>query len=143
MNAPPESQVADTVLMVRPAHFFGNSQTAASNAFQQPDFGADRAELLRHARAEFDGLVLALRSRGVRDEVVPARSDVVTPDALFPNNWISFHAGGTVVLYPLLADNRRAEVRPGLAADLATRGPRTGGRTLDLRGGAEADGAVL
>ena len=95
--------------MLRPAAFGFNTQTAASNAFQQPLAMADAAHT---ARAEFDAMVSQLRAAGLRlcvveDDPLPPR-----PDAVFPNNWVSFHADGTVVLYPMLTPNRRAERRP-------------------------------
>lgn len=106
-----EDQAAHHVLMVRPARFAGNAQTAASNRFQR--LGADSTSLEAHvgAVAEFDGLVGALRHNGVRVVVVDDTPHPATPDAVFPNNWVSFHADGTAVLYPMLAPNRRLERR--------------------------------
>jgi hypothetical protein len=106
------SQCASAVFMVDPASFSFNEQTAASNAMQRP--GGDElggAAVLAAARAESQRLRGALESEGVRvqmgsDTAVPRK-----PDALFPNNWISFHDDGTLVLYPMLASNRRLERR--------------------------------
>jgi hypothetical protein len=104
-----ERQTADAVLMVRPRSFGSNSQTAASNFFQRatPDAGdvADRA------RREFDALALALARAGVRVHQLDGHRTAVLPDEVFPNNWLSLHADGTAVLYPLLAANRRGERR--------------------------------
>lgn len=98
--------------MVRPASFGFNPETAATNHLQRGGSDVDAAADARRARAEFDALAQALRAAGVRvgvldDTPVPAR-----PDAVFPNNWISFHEDGTVVLYPMLAPLRRLERRP-------------------------------
>lgn len=102
-------QTTSHVLMVRPARFETNRQTLSSNAFQKE--AAESAEVHHRALAEFDLYVEALEAAGVRvlvaqDEVNPHR-----PDALFPNNWVSFHEDGTVVLYPMEAPNRRVERR--------------------------------
>ena len=63
------------------------------------------------ARQEFDGLVRALQSEGVAVCVVEDTAEPVKPDAVFPNNWVSFHEDGTVVLYPMQAETRRRERR--------------------------------
>lgn len=105
-----ESQLASTVLMVRPARFESNPMTAASNRFQ----GKTRATPPeQHALAlrEFDALVVCLRENGIEVIVVEDTPEPHTPDAIFPNNWVSFHADGRVVLYPMEAENRRAERR--------------------------------
>ena len=101
-------QCADAVLMVRPACFAYNPETAATNAFQHPDGPVDAAAI---ARAEFDAFAGALRGEGVRVCVADDTSDPPKPDAVFPNNWVSFHADGTVVLYPMQAPSRRIERR--------------------------------
>lgn len=105
-----ESQLASTVLMVRPARFESNPLTAASNRFQ----GKTRAtpgEQHALALTEFDALVDALRDNGIEVVVVEDTAEPHTPDAIFPNNWVSFHADGRVVLYPMEAENRRTERR--------------------------------
>ena len=115
---PPQlRQCAGSVFMVNPASFGYNAETAASNALQQRSAQAgDTVAAL--ARAETAGLCQALRSEGVRvllaeDEATPPR-----PDAVFPNNWISLHADGTLVLYPMLAPNRRLERRAQLVVQV-------------------------
>jgi len=105
-----ESQLAATVLMIRPAAFETNPQTAASNRFQgnlQVSAGQQHAAAVQ----EFDCLVDALREAGIEVIVVEDTAKPHTPDAIFPNNWISMHADGRVVLYPMEAPNRRAERR--------------------------------
>ena len=95
-------QAAPAVLMVRPAAFGYNAETAASNRFQRDD-GAAATARAAAGRAEFDRLCAALRGEGVEVCVVEDTPEPPKPDALFPNNWVSFHADGTVVLYPMLA----------------------------------------
>src|SRR5690348_13653460 len=116
MAATPEKQSASAVLMIRPANFGANPETAASNAFQKSaEAGAGPQA---RALAEFDALVEALRQAGVVVEVFEDRSEPVTPDAVFPNNWVSFHADGSAWLYPMLAMNRRWERRPDILESL-------------------------
>jgi len=102
-----ESQSAAAVLMVRPACFGFNSETAGSNAFQLSPSG----DVAENALLEFDAFEGALRRAGIRVLVARDTPEPIKPDALFPNNWISFHADGSVVLYPMLAENRRRERR--------------------------------
>ena len=97
--------------MVRPVGFVGNQETAASNAFQVDASGLDSKELQRGALGEFDAMVEVLCDADVTVHVFEDTPDPHTPDSIFPNNWVSFHATGEVVLYPLLTPNRRAEVR--------------------------------
>jgi hypothetical protein len=108
---PPRQQCADAVLMVRPKNFGFNPETAATNTFQKPD--ASGADPLK-AVEEFDALTQALRTEGVEVCVGEDSPEPVKPDAVFPNNWVSFHAGGTLVLYPLANANRRPERRQEL-----------------------------
>lgn len=113
-----ESQLASRVLMIRPARFQSNPQTADSNAFQtEPD--ATPAEQQRAALAEFEGLVAALRDAGIEVLVFDDTNEPHTPDSVFPNNWVSFHRDGTVVLYPMEAENRRRERRLDIIDRLA------------------------
>lgn len=106
-----DRQLASAVLMVRPASFGYNPETALSNMMQRPSDpeGADKAAA--RARTEFDGFAHALADQGVAVCVAEDSPDPPKPDAVFPNNWVSFHADGTVVLYPMQALNRRLERR--------------------------------
>jgi len=114
-----ESQLASSVLMIRPTRFQSNPQTAESNAFQtEPDLPP--AEQQRAALQEFERLATALRDAGIEVIVFDDTSEPHTPDSVFPNNWVSFHADGTVVLYPMEAENRRGERRPDIVERLDT-----------------------
>jgi hypothetical protein len=94
--------------MVRPRHFGFNAETASSNRFQRPGGSEQTAHL---AQAEFDAFAAALAGEGVTVCIAPDSDEPRKPDAVFPNNWVSFHADGTLVLYPMQAVNRRAERR--------------------------------
>jgi hypothetical protein len=97
--------------MVRPAQFGFNAQTADSNRFQRNESAASN---LNHALLEFATFASALATAGVRTCVVDDTYQPVKPDAVFPNNWVSFHRDGTIVLYPMQAANRRIERRPDI-----------------------------
>ena len=103
-------QCADAVLMVRPRAFGFNAETALTNTFQQAD-AADAAALQSRALAEFQTLARALSGEGIGVCVAEDCAEPPKPDAVFPNNWVSFHACGTLVLYPLAAASRRPERR--------------------------------
>ncbi|MFT4092739.1 MAG: arginine deiminase-related protein [Niabella sp.] len=94
------------ILMIRPAAFAFNPQTAVNNAFQQATMQAGVNE---RALREFDDFVGLLRRNGVNVTVVQDTEEPHTPDSVFPNNWVSFHEDGTLVLYPMFAPNRRLE----------------------------------
>jgi hypothetical protein len=125
------NQCASAVVMIRPAAFDYNPETAQTNKMQTPDPELSSTAAAR-ALDEFDGFVNALRSEGVAVEVFADTPVPPKPDALFPNNWVSFHADGTVVLYPMQAENRRRERNPAVV-ELVVRN--LGGRisrTVDL-----------
>lgn len=97
--------------MIRPANFGSNPETLASNRFQSADSATASTSIQSAALAEFDALAIALSHAGVDVHVVDDTPSPVRPDAVFPNNWFSTHSDGTVVLYPMLAPNRRLERR--------------------------------
>lgn len=104
-------QTTDTLLMVRPAHFGFNEETAASNAFQVNDTTLSGAEIQAKALAEFDELVAKLRAVAIDVIVIEDTIEPYTPDSIFPNNWVTFHEDGTVITYPMYAQKRRLERR--------------------------------
>lgn len=104
-------QTTNTILMVRPASFRMNEQTAVNNYYQQELAGILPASINAKAEAEFDVFVDKLREKGIKVIVVQDTKEPDTPDALFPNNWISFHENGDVAIYPMFAKNRRLEKR--------------------------------
>lgn len=110
MTTAAESQLTNTVLMIRPARFESNPMTAGSNRFQGRS-SAPPEEQQRAAASEFDALVGVLQATGIDVVIVDDTHEPHTPDSIFPNNWISLHADGRVVLYPMEAENRRTERR--------------------------------
>lgn len=108
--------------MIRPVRFGFNDQTADSNTFQNATLAAQtRGTAQVNAQREFDNMVQQLRSYGVDVIVYDDTAEPHKPDSIFPNNWVSFHFSGTVVLYPMQAQNRRAERRMDIVNDLAKR----------------------
>jgi hypothetical protein len=136
-----EPQSAAGVLMVRPACFGFNPQTAASNAFQR-ESAPGEIEASSAALREFDGLADALQRAGVQVIVADDTAAPPKPDAIFPNNWVSMHRDGTVVLYPMLASNRRLERRDDILRLVTREGGYQITRTVDLRH-REAQGQFL
>ena len=124
-------QLPTAVVMVRPASFGFNPDTAPSFMFQRETTEASRKEIERRARMEFDILAGRLRAAGVDVIIIEDKEDLNTPDAVFPNNWVSFHHDGTVVLYPMLAPSRRPERRRDIIEKLEASGFRTS-RVIDL-----------
>jgi len=102
-------QTTSKVLMIRPAHFAFNEETAQNNFFQQKSASDTVAE---KAIEEFDAFVNLLRGKDVDVTVVQDTAEPWTPDSIFPNNWFSSHLSGELVLYPMFAENRRLERKP-------------------------------
>ena len=89
--------------MVRPASFGFHAEAAESNVFAHS--GADAGAAL----SEFNAVLEALDNAGVEVLVLEDTPDPAKPDAVFPNNWVSFHADGIMVLYPMATEARRLE----------------------------------
>jgi hypothetical protein len=103
-------QTTSHLLMIRPVQFAFNQQTAVNNAFQS----VSETDAQQKALKEFDDFVIKLQAAGIDVTVVNDTPDPHTPDSIFPNNWVSFHQDGTVILYPMFAENRRLERKPGV-----------------------------
>lgn len=104
-------QTTNSILMIRPVAFRMNEQTAVNNYYQKVLDGLSSETVNAKAQEEFDTFVAKLRKVGVNVTVVEDTIEPSTPDSIFPNNWISFHESGDVVLYPMFAENRRGERR--------------------------------
>jgi len=107
--------------MVRPAHFGFNEETVGSNSFQSKVDTLPVDEIKERAREEFDTFVHELREAGIEVIVVEDTPEPRNPDAVFPNNWISFHEEGMIVTYPMYASQRRKERREDVIRDLSAR----------------------
>ena len=118
-SLPTEPQVASTILMVRPANFGFNPETAEDNAFQVDDGSMDPDEVQEAAASEFDAFVDTLRKAGLDIIVVEDSQEPVKTDAIFPNNWFTTHTSGRLIVYPMFARGRRAERRTDVVDMLA------------------------
>ena len=117
--------------MVRPASFGFNPDTAPSFLFQREITDNNRKEIERRARMEFDILENRLKGAGIEVIVIEDKEELHTPDAVFPNNWVSFHHDGSIVLYPMMAPSRRPERRRDIIDKLQASGFRIS-RVIDL-----------
>src|SRR5437870_13300847 len=124
-------QIPAAVAMIRPASFGFNPDTTPSFMFQREITDANRREIERRARMEFDILENRLKDAGVQVIIVDDKEELHTHDAVFPNNWVSFHHDGTVVLYPMMAPSRRPERRRDIIDKLQASGFRIS-RLIDL-----------
>lgn len=112
-------QTTNTVLMIEPVAFGYNAQTAENNYFQVEQKGADTQS---KALVEFNNFVEKLRNKGINVIAAKDTLEPHTPDSIFPNNWVSFHKDGKVVLYPMFAPNRRSERRMDILETLKNNG---------------------
>ena len=114
-----QPQATSHIMMIRPVRFGFNEETAASNAFQDATLAAQTKHVAQEdALEQFDHMVAQLRAAGVDIIVYEDTPEPHTPDSIFPNNWISFHQSGKVILYPMQAVNRRLERRMDIIEDL-------------------------
>jgi hypothetical protein len=126
---------------VRPAAFGYNPDTATTNHFQRPADARPQRPRQR-ALGEFDALCAALEAAGVRTVIAEDSPEPAKPDAVFPNNWVSWHHDGTIVLYPMQPASRRAERRPELIAAVEQQVGFRRRRCIDLSG-RELEGRYL
>jgi hypothetical protein len=112
-------QTTDTVLMIEPIAFGFNEETAKNNYFQSEQKGFD---IQFKALSEFKMFVEKLKSKGINVITIKDTLHPHTPDSIFPNNWVSFHRDGKVVLYPMFASNRRVERRDDIIETIKEQG---------------------
>jgi hypothetical protein len=115
-------QFTDKLLMISPVAFRYNAETATNNYYQKVMEGLSPEETQAKALEEFNAFVQKLRAAGIDVTVIDDTAEPDTPDSIFPNNWVSFHENGTVVLYPMYAENRREERRMDILETLRGKG---------------------
>jgi hypothetical protein len=135
-------QTTNSILMIRPVAFRMNEQTAVNNYYQKVLDGLSAETVNTKAQEEFDIFVNKLRMVGIDVTVVDDTLEPNTPDSIFPNNWISFHENGDVVLYPMFAENRREERREDILDILEAKGFEINDGIMDYTS-AEEDGFYL
>ena len=106
-----KTQYTNRILMIEPLAFGFNEETAESNYFQQKD-DTPAKEIQQNAHQEYLAMLALLKTNGIDILSIKDTPEPHTPDAIFPNNWISFHRENKVALYPMYAENRRKERRP-------------------------------
>ncbi len=111
-------QITKNILMIEPVSFNYNAETALNNYFQKSDANFSKYQIQKKALEEFNNFVKLLRSKQVNVHVIKDTIQPLTPDSIFPNNWISFHSNGEVLLYPMFAKNRRLERRTDIIEQL-------------------------
>jgi hypothetical protein len=125
--------MATVILMVRPRCFGFDPETATDNPFQQTgDGSASPAEIQAAALGEFDGVVATLRAEGIVVVAVEDSDDPPKPNAIFPNNWVSFHKPRKAIFYPMRTPSRRVERRPDILSVLAEEAGLQFGAVSDL-----------
>lgn len=135
------AQNTSNILMIRPVAFAMNAETAKDNHYQNQEAGISVNQAQEAALKEFDDFVTKLRDAGVNVMVIDDTPEPPTPDSIFPNNWVSFHENGMVVLYPMAAENRRTERREDIVQSIKNSGFRID-ETLDYSP-SENDGFFL
>jgi hypothetical protein len=139
-------RTADAVVVVRPRDFGFNEETGADNTFQNR-LDVPAAEINRRANIEFQNTADRLRAEGIEVLILEPGEGTnppppQTPDAVFPNNWFSTECDGTLVVYPMMAPNRRAERRIDDLQRLLRENGRRIENVVDLSA-AENDGRIL
>ena len=124
-------QSASTVLLIRPAHFGFNTETAGSNIFQK-NYSESQVEIRKKAVEDFNLFVSLLNQYSIDTIVLEDKMEIITPDSVFPNNWFSTHHDGTVILYPMLSSNRRKERRKEILELFVSKYNFRIGRIIDL-----------
>ena len=112
-------QTTDTLLMIEPVAFGYNAETAENNYFQVEQKGND---IQQKALQEFQNFAEKLRNHGINVISIKDTLEPHSPDSIFPNNWVSFHADGTVNLFPMFAENRRVERRQDIIEQIKNEG---------------------
>lgn len=116
------TQSTHSIFMVRPAAFGYNHETALTNSFQSK-LSLEQEAIQQNVLAEFDAMVKLLRGKGVEVNVFHDTPTPPKPDAIFPNNWISLHADGKLILYPMCTVNRRWERRADIVEEFKRKFP--------------------
>jgi hypothetical protein len=114
-------QAPSAIFLVRPDHFGFNTETALSNAFQSDKLICENQNVRKEAIAQFENFVKVLKSHEIETLVFDSPKNQQAPDAVFPNNWISMHENGKLILYPMLTKNRRIERNPEIVDEIKKR----------------------
>ena len=102
-------QNTSDLIMIEPMHFGFNTETAEDNHYQIKDDLISKIEIKQKAIKEFNELVKKIKEENISVRVFGDEKNIITTDSVFPNNWISLHKDGKLILYPMFSKNRRKE----------------------------------
>ena len=111
-------QATSNLFLIRPFRFFGNPETSVNNYFQSNDFNAEQLSISKQALIEFDNFLNILRKNNLNVILFNDTEKPITPDSIFPNNWISTHESGDIFIHSMFAENRRQERRADIVNSL-------------------------
>ena len=110
-------QISNHLIMIQPNHFGFNEETAINNYYQKNEKRMSEAQIKKVARVEFNELIRKMKEKKINVKIFSDRKHVITTDSVFPNNWMTLHEEGKVILYPMFSDNRRKERRNDIIKD--------------------------
>lgn len=110
-------QISNHLIMIQPKHFGYNLETAIDNYYQKKETLISKSKIKKIAKLEFDQLIHKMKEKGISIKVIKDKEKLITTDSIFPNNWISLHEEGQLILYPMYSKNRRKERRTDIIED--------------------------
>ena len=118
-----EKQITSNLMMVRPKNFSSNQETQASNEFQSKiGESQDLTDIRSIVDSEFQNMTKLLLDHNINHFIFDDLEHLGSPDAIFPNNWVTFHEDGNVVFYPMMSTKRRSEKRQDIINNLSDQG---------------------
>ena len=116
------TQITSDLIMIRPKHFNYNVETAKDNYFQKKEINISTTTIQKKVRDEFNSLVEIIKKEKIKINIFEDKKNIKTTDSVFPNNWISFHEDGKIIIYPMFSENRRKEKRKDIIDTLKNKG---------------------
>ena len=116
------TQITSDLIMIRPKHFNYNVETAKDNYFQKKEINISTTTIQKKVRDEFNSLVEIIKKEKIKINIFDDKKNIKTTDSVFPNNWISFHEDGKIIIYPMFSENRRKEKRKDIIDTLKNKG---------------------
>ena len=116
------TQITSDLIMIRPKHFNYNVETAKDNYVQKKEINISTTTIQKKVRDEFNSLVEIIKKEKIKINIFEDKKNIKTTDSVFPNNWISFHEDGKIIIYPMFSENRRKEKRKDIIDTLKNKG---------------------
>ncbi len=111
-------QTTSNLFLIRPFRFFSNPETSVNNYFQANMFSGNDVDVAKEALIEFDNFFKTLQSNHLNVFLFDDFEKPITPDCIFPNNWISTYQDGKIFIHSMFAKNRRLERRDDIVSFL-------------------------